>query len=143
MESNKINNFSFGAKVKFTTNDKLKDLPHMPKLRTVEKMFTKETKGIKGNLGIGLYTQGRICPSLYTSVSYKNGKYEDYFSNLEDDIFFNKDVTPKKMVNKLKNILQFFEERMAYKDTISKKEKEIKRIKLQMNKIAENKGFSI
>lgn len=30
------------------------------------------------------------------------------------------------MVNKLKNILQFFEERMTYKDTISKKKKKLK-----------------
>ena len=46
------------------------------------------------------------------------------------------------MVNKLKNILNFFEERKAYNDTITKKEKEIKSIQNQMNKIAEKKGFS-
>lgn len=47
----------------------------------------------------------------------------------------------KKMVNKLKNILTFFEERKAYNDTINKKTKEINSIRNQMNKIAEKKGF--
>lgn len=142
MIDNRINNVSFGAKVKFSTNDNLKNVPHMSTLKNVEKVFEKETKGIKGNLNVHLYTQGRMYPSLYTSVSYRNGKYEDGFNNMRDDIFFDTNAKPKKMVNKLKNILNFFEERKAYNDTINKKEKEIKSIRNQMNKIAEKKGFS-
>ena len=61
---------------------------------------------------------------------------------MQDDIFFNTKEKPKKMVNKLKNILTFFEERKAYNDTINKKTKEINSIRNQMNKIAEKKGFS-
>lgn len=139
---NKINNISFGARVKFSTNDNLKNISHMSTLKTVEKVFEKETKGIKGDLNIHLYTQGRMYPTLYTGVSYRNGKYEDSFNDMKDEIFFNTNAKPKKMVNKLKNILNFFEERKAYNDTITKKEKEIKSIQNQMNKIAEKKGFS-
>ena len=139
---NKINNISFGARVKFSTNDNLKNISHMSTLKTVEKVFEKETKGIKGNLNIHLYTQGRMYPTLYTGVSYRNGKYEDSFNDMKDEIFFDTNAKPQKMVNKLKNILNFFEERKAYNDTITKKEKEIKSIQNQMNKIAEKKGFS-
>lgn len=139
---NKINNISFGARVKFSTNDNLKNISHMSTLKTVEKVFEKETKGIKGDLNIHLYTQGRMYPTLYTGVSYRNGKYEDSFNDMKDEIFFDANAKPKKMVNKLKNILNFFEERKAYNDTITKKEKEIKSIQNQMNKIAEKKGFS-
>lgn len=141
MINNQTNNVSFGARVKFSTNDTLKNLPHKETLKTVEKMFAKETKGLKGDLHVHLYTQGRIYLSLYTSVSYKAGKYEDSFNNMQDDIFFNTKEKPKKMVNKLKNILTFFEERKAYNDTINKKTKEINSIRNQMNKIAEKKGF--
>ena len=139
---NKINNISFGARVKFSTNDNLKNISHMSTLKTVEKVFEKETKGIKGDLNIHLYTQGRMYPTLYTGVSYRNGKYEDSFNDMKDEIFFDTNAEPKKMVNKLKNILNFFEERKAYNDAITKKEKEIKSIQNQMNKIAEKKGFS-
>lgn len=142
MMDNKINNISFGARVKFSTNDNLKNISHMSTLKTVEKVFEKETKGIKGDLNIHLYTQGRMYPTLYTGVSYRNGKYEDSFNDMKDEIFFDANAKPKKMVNKLKNILNFFEERKAYNDTITKKEKEIKSIQNQMNKIAEKKGFS-
>lgn len=142
MMDNKINNITFGARVKFSTNDNLKNISHMSTLKTVEKVFKKETKGIKGNLNIHLYTQGRMYPTLYTGVSYRNGKYEDSFNDMKDEIFFDTNAKPKKMVNKLKNILNFFEERKAYNDTITKKEKEIKSIQNQMNKIAEKKGFS-
>lgn len=139
---NKINNISFGARVKFSTNDNLKNISHMSTLKTVEKVFEKETKGIKGDLNIHLYTQGRMYPTLYTGVSYRNGKYEDSFNDMKDEIFFDTNAKPRKMVNKLKNILNFFEERKAYNNTITKKEKEIKSIQNQMNKIAEKKGFS-
>lgn len=142
MMDNKINNITFGARVKFSTNDNLKNISHMSTLKTVEKVFEKETKGIKGDLNIHLYTQGRMYPTLYTGVSYRNGKYEDSFNDMKDEIFFDANAKPKKMVNKLKNILNFFEERKAYNDTITKKEKEIKSIQNQMNKIAEKKGFS-
>lgn len=142
MMDNKINNITFGARVKFSTNDNLKNISHMSTLKTVEKVFEKETKGIKGDLNIHLYTQGRMYPTLYTGVSYRNGKYEDSFNDMKDEIFFNTNAKPRKMVNKLKNILNFFEERKAYNDTITKKEKEIKSIQNQMNKIAEKKGFS-
>lgn len=142
MMDNKINNISFGARVKFSTNDNLKNISHMSTLKTVEKVFEKETKGIKGDLNIHLYTQGRMYPTLYTGVSYRNGKYEDSFNDMKDEIFFDTNAKPRKMVNKLKNILNFFEERKAYNNTITKKEKEIKSIQNQMNKIAEKKGFS-
>ena len=136
---NNINNITFGARVKFSTNDNLKNISHMSTLKTVEKVFKKETKGIKGDLNIHLYTQGRMYPTLYTGVSYRNGKYEDSFNDMKDEIFFDTNAKPRKMVNKLKNILNFFEERKAYNDTITKKEKEIKSIQNQMNKIAEKK----
>ena len=96
MINNQTNNVSFGARVKFSTNDTLKNIPHKSTLKTVEKMFAKETKGLKGDLHVHLYTQGRIYPSLYTSVSYKAGKYEDSFNNMQDDIFFNTKEKPKK-----------------------------------------------
>ena len=128
MMDNKINNITFGARVKFSTNDNLKNISHMSTLKTVEKVFKKETKGIKGDLNIHLYTQGRMYPTLYTGVSYRNGKYEDSFNDMKDEIFFDTNAKPRKMVNKLKNILNFFEERKAYNDTITKKEKEIKSI---------------
>ena len=35
---NKINNISFGARVKFSTNDNLKNISHMSTLKTVEKV---------------------------------------------------------------------------------------------------------
>lgn len=142
MMDNKINNITFGARVKFSTNDNLNNISHMSTLKTVEKVFKKETKGIKGDLNIHLYTQGRMYPTLYTGVSYRNGKYEDSFNDMKDEIFFDTNAKPRKMVNKLKNILNFFEERKAYNNTITKKEKEIKSIQNQMNKIAEKKGFS-
>ncbi len=142
MMDNNINNITFGARVKFSTNDNLKNISHMSTLKTVEKVFKKETKGIKGDLNIHLYTQGRMYPTLYTGVSYRNGKYEDSFNDMKDEIFFDTNAKPRKLVNKLKNILNFFEERKAYNDTITKKENEIKSIQNQMNKIAEKKGFS-
>ena len=93
---NKINNISFGARVKFSTNDNLKNISHMSTLKTVEKVFEKETKGIKGDLNIHLYTQGRMYPTLYTGVSYRNGKYEDSFNDMKDEIFFDTNAKPKK-----------------------------------------------
>ena len=47
MINNQTNNVSFGARVKFSTNDTLKNIPHKSTLKTVEKMFAKETKGLK------------------------------------------------------------------------------------------------
>ncbi len=141
MINNQMNNVQFGARVKFSTNDYLKDLQHLPKFKTVEKMFAQQTKGIKGDLNVDLYTQGRRPRSLCTSVYYKNGKHEDSFRDMEDGIFFDANAKPQKMVNKLKSILNVFEERKNLTEMITKKEKEIKSIRNQMDKTAEKKGL--
>ena len=144
MINNQYNNISFGARVKFSTSDVLKDLPNLSNLKKAEKMFYEQTRGINGNLNVNLYTQGRIYPSLKTSVDYKKGKYEDGFYNMKDNaIFFDDNAQPQNLVKRLKQILKFFEQRKIYSDLINQKEKEINAIRKQMKKTADKKGFSL
>ena len=125
--NNQVNNVSFGAQVKFSTSPRATTMVDGPKLKKVEKMFAEQTKGSNGKMSIVLDAQGRIIEYPCASVSYTKGKYEDYFGTMRDKaLFFDDNAKPQKLVNKLKNMLKFFEQRKNMLDLIEQKKMYLK-----------------
>ncbi len=139
MQINNSTPVSFGASVDFSMSKRWGH-PNVPeslknKLSEVEKMFSEQTKGEKGNLNIDLY-QTEDNAHL-TFVGYVGMGRRQIF----DDIFWIKKEDNQTLVDKLKDILKYCKKDEEYRYKIRQKEHELNIAEYNLQKFKEFNGY--
>ncbi len=140
MQINNSTPVSFGASVKFYMKKKWEptNVPESfkNKINEVEKMFSEQTKGEKGELGINLIQTGKYLHQTF--VEYVGMRCKSIY----DKTFWREKADNQTLVDKLKDILKYCKKDLEYNYKIVQKEHELDIAKYNLKKfVVENRYF--